>query len=150
MDPKKISLQLQVPDSARLSSQELSEWTKDPSSFWKTPHNFLPEEVNCTTISSVYYATQSFKITEDHASCLQHRYITLFWFDFASFHSISDFEAHYVHLAKTILGRGVEITEKVTKGLRDLFSAGRRYNLLATEFGPGILLTLPTSIGRTT
>ena len=81
------------------------------------------------------------------------RYLALFWFDYFKARypgQEAAYDREYVDLGHTILGSASADTEALVSRLREFVKAGRRYNMLTTKFGDGILLILPSSVGRTT
>lgn len=77
----------------------------------------------------------------------------MFWFDY--FNAIypeqeTAFDREYVDLGRHILGPAVVDSDATVSTLREQVKAGRKYNILSRKFGDGILLALPSSIGRST
>ncbi|KAG9229904.1 hypothetical protein BJ875DRAFT_488485 [Amylocarpus encephaloides] len=96
--------------------------------------------------------------SKNHGDCLRGRYISLFWFDYfdKTYPNLkTGFNSHYSDLAKNMRGWATTDPtppdpESIVPKLRYLVKAGRRYDMLVKAFGEGILLTLPSSIGKTT
>ncbi|KAN0091745.1 hypothetical protein V8E51_017592 [Hyaloscypha variabilis] len=60
------------------------------------------------------------------------------------------FDYEYTELGRYILGSALADIDETVSKLREQVKAGRKYSVLTAKFGDGILLTLPSSIGRST
>jgi hypothetical protein len=136
-----------------LGDEEYSSWNTNTSLFWTTSsYNFLPEETCCEPVRFIYNATIRIEL-QNHQDCLRRRYLALFWFDYfqARYPELETaFNHEYVEFGRQILGSTVADTDATVSKLRELVKAGRKYNMLTAKFGDSILLTLPSSIGRST
>jgi hypothetical protein len=146
-----LSIQESVPDKQKLAAKYAS-WSKDITSFWTpTSSIFIPEETSCRPLRAIYDATVR-QESENHESCLRSRYLALFWFDYFTERypgKGAGFDQDYKDLGCEIAG--VEnADDSIISTLREQVKAGRRYNKLTESFGDGILLALPSSIGRST
>ena len=91
--------------------------------------------------------------SENHESCLRSRYLALFWFDYFTKRyqgKESGFDQNYEDLGREIAGFETMVDDSIVSTLREQVKAGRRYDKLTGRFGNGILLALPSSIGRST
>ena len=130
----------------------LDRWDKDESLFWSSPvHTFIPASSH-DAIRFILVATVQFR-SNIHESCLQRRFLALFWLDYFQKKfpdRTQGFDAHYKDLAYTVSNpANEEEIERTVAELRTLVKAGRRYEMLVNAFGEGILLTLPSSIAKT-
>jgi len=142
-----------VPEEQRLTEKEYSSWSRDPSLFWtSSSYTFLPSETCCEPLRFVYDATTQIE-PRSHEDCLRRRYLALFWFDYfnATYpEQETAFDHEYVQLARYVLGPAVVDSDATVSALREQVKAGRKYDMLTRRFGDSILLTLPSSIGRST
>jgi hypothetical protein len=140
-------------DEQKFTPEEYQSWSKDVPIFWRpSSTSFIPEETSREPICFIYDATVQF-VSQSHGDCLRRRYLALFWFDYFKARypgREAGFDCEYVDLGHTILGSAVADTEAVVSLLREYVKAGRKYNMLTMKFGDGILLTIPSSVGRTT
>jgi hypothetical protein len=77
----------------------------------------------------------------------------LFWLDYIKARypgQEAGYNGEYGNLGHKILDSAATNTQGIVSVLREYVKAGRRYNMLTTKFGDGILLTIPSSISRTT
>jgi hypothetical protein len=146
-----IHIKESVPAEERLSGEEYSSWSGDISLFWtSSSSSFFPGETCCDPLRFIYEATIRAEI-QSHQDCLRRRYLALFWFDYFKARypgQETAFEYEYVELGRYILGSDVADTDETTSKLKGQVKAGRKYSLLTAKFGDAILLTLPSSIGR--
>ena len=92
-------------------------------------------------------------MSESHGDCLRQRYLAIFWFDYFKVRypeQKAAYDHEYLELGQRILGCIASNTDEIVSILRQQVQAGRRYNMLTARFGDAILLTLPSSIGRST
>jgi hypothetical protein len=147
-----IYIKESVPDEERLSDEECSLWSGDISLFWASSYSFFPGETCCEPLRFIYEATIRVE-AQSHQDCLRRRYLALFWFDYFKVRypgQETAFDCQYVELGRHILGSAVADSDETVSKLREQLKAGRRYSMLTAKFGDGILLTLPSSIGRST
>lgn len=148
--PQVLSIKDPLPKEEELFAKYDS-WSKDIPSFWKsTSSTFIPEETSCRPLRFIYDATVGQQL-ENHESCLRSRYLNLFWFDyFTKRYPGRGFDHDYGDLGHEIAGVETNADDLMISTLRERVGAGRRYNKLTEKFGDGILLILPSSIGRST
>ena len=142
-----------VPEKQRLTEEERSAWSSDPSLFWTSSScSFLPGE-NCDKpLLFVFDTTTHIQLTS-HGDCLRRRHLAVFWFDcFRRRYpeQKTAFDREYLDLGQHILGSDVENSDERVSMLREQVKAGRKYDMLTRRFGDGILLALPSSIGWST
>jgi len=151
---RSLCIKQPVPADKQTTVQELDCWGKDVSSFWVSKlHTFVPEN-SVEAVHSILTATIQFQ-SKSHEDYLRGRFIALFWFDYfkETYAELKGggFGSQYKDLAQGVLTRrATSEVDNTVKILRAQVGAGRRYHMLAEKFGVGILLTLPTSIGKTT
>jgi hypothetical protein len=77
----------------------------------------------------------------------------LFWFDYFNARypeQETAFDHEYEDLGRHVLGPNAANSDTTVSALRELVKAGRKYDMFTRKFGDSILLTLPSSIGRST
>jgi hypothetical protein len=147
-----IHIKEPVPNEERLSDKEYSSWSRDISLFWTSSNSILPGETCGELLRFIYEATIRVEV-QSHQDCLRRRYLALFWFDYFKARypeQETAFDYEYVELGRHILGSAIADTDEAVSKLREQVKAGRKYSILTAKFGDGILLTLPSSIGRST
>jgi hypothetical protein len=152
-----IHIKESVSDEERLSDEEYSAWSGDISLFWtSSSYSFFPGEICYKPLRFIYKATirvEAQSHQQSHQDCLRRRYLALFWFDYFKARypgQETAFDYEYTELGRYILGSALADTDETVSKLREQVKAGRKYSVLTAKFGDGILLTLPSSIGRST
>lgn len=147
-----LSINEPVPDEQKLFAK-YAPWSKDVTSFWTSaPSTVIPKETSCRPLRFIYDATVR-QQSENHESCLRSRYLALFWFDYFTERypgKGAGFDQDYKDLGREIAGVDTNADDSMISTLREQVKAGRRYNKLTERFSDGILLILPSSIGRST
>jgi hypothetical protein len=142
-----------VPEEQRFTEKEYSSWSGEPSRFWtSSSYTFLPPEACQEPLRFIYDATTRIE-PQIHEDCLRRRYLALFWFDYFNARypeQQTAFDHEYEQLARYVLGLAIVDSDATVSALREQVKAGRKYNMLTRKFGDGILLTLPSSIGKST
>ncbi|PVH69142.1 hypothetical protein DL98DRAFT_578494 [Cadophora sp. DSE1049] len=150
--PQVLSIKGPVPKEEKLEKllETLEPWRKDVRSFWITKSStFIPDETCRHPLRFIYAATV--EELSQKESCLRRRYLALFWFDcFVKRYPGRGYDNEYSELSREIAGAVVDAETSIISRLRCQVSAGRRYNKLTEKFGDGILLILPSSIGKST
>ncbi|KAH8586156.1 hypothetical protein B0O99DRAFT_695779 [Bisporella sp. PMI_857] len=151
---RSIYIKEPVPLNDQIKEQELDLWSKSASNFWSLKsHLFIPENTTVDYVRSVLRSTIQFQ-SRNYRDYLRRRFIAVFWFDYFKEtypNQKSEYDSEYERLASRYCNSEVaQEPDKIVKCLCTLLRAGRRYAMLAERFGEGILLTLLTSIPKTT
>ncbi|CZS94275.1 hypothetical protein WAI453_013128 [Rhynchosporium graminicola] len=145
-----LSIDRPVLDAHKLYAK-YAPWSKDTASFWRSEgFAILLEKTNSHPLRFIYDATVR-EQRENEESCLRRRFFALFWFDyFMARYPGRGYDHEYKDLNYEIAGIETIADDKIVSTLRDLIKAGRRYYKLTERFSNGILLIIPSSVGRST
>lgn len=149
---QQLTIKTSVDKRDRLDSQCCVEWSSNPGLFWSPYYTFLPNNHQGSVIGFIYNATVK-STSKGHEECARQRFVNLFWCDYLrQEYPENAYGNEYVDLSQRVLGRSddEDANDEVKKALKKRVAAGRRLYKLAERFGDGILLTLPSSIPRST
>ncbi|KFY85731.1 hypothetical protein V498_07679, partial [Pseudogymnoascus sp. VKM F-4517 (FW-2822)] len=148
--PRVLTVKKDVDTRDKLNSKDCIKWKHNPLSFWSPSYTLISKEDVHSPLAFVFDAT-ILSDSKGHEECTRQRFISLFWYDyFREEYGEGSYDKEYTDVGRNIQNVTKNDIETIITTLRHRVKTGRKLDKLAARFGDGILLTIPSSVSRST